>query len=155
MNRNYLILAFTILLTACSAPRYSVVPIEQSQQSDTVTIVKDDATRDIFLDSMQEWCLDTAHKCNVVLDGTPPEESELTLIYVSRWSWDFKTFIADAKIRAYKNSKKVGEVEFVAPNNTNPKKWGNDSKRIKVMLDLLFGLESEDGARQRIASGQM
>jgi hypothetical protein len=155
MKRHYLILAFTLLLTACSAPRYSVAPIEQSEQSDTVTIIRDDATRDIFLDSMQEWCLDTAHKCKVVSDGTPPEDGELTLTYVSRWSWDFKTFIADAKVKAYKNRKSVGEVEFIAPNNTNPKKWGNDSKRIMTMLDLLFDLESVERAQQRIASGEM
>ncbi|GMQ48509.1 Sbal_3080 family lipoprotein [Vibrio sp. 10N] len=155
MRRNYVVFVFTLLLTACSAPRYSVAPIEPSEQSDRVTIIRDDATRDIFLDSMQEWCLDTAHKCKVVSDGTPPEDNELTLTYVSRWSWDFKTFIADAKVNAYKDRKKVGEVEFVAPNNTNPKKWGNDSKRIMMMLDLLFGLESVTDAQQKIASGQM
>jgi hypothetical protein len=99
--------------------------------------------------------MDTAHKCKVVSDGTPPDENELTLSYMSRWSWDFKTFIADAKVKAYRDNTKVGEVEFLAPNNTNPSKWGNDSKRITTMLDLLFGLESVAGAQEKIASGEM
>ena len=51
---------------------------------DNITIVKNDATRVIFLDSMKDWCLDTAHKCSVVGDGTLPQQSELTLTYVSR-----------------------------------------------------------------------
>lgn len=99
--------------------------------------------------------MDTAHKCKVVSDGTPPEENDLTLTYESRWSWDFKTFIADAKVKAYKDSKKIGEVEFIAPNNANPNKWGNDSKRIMTMLDLLFGLESVTSAQKKISSGDI
>ncbi len=155
MLKKIVILSLPIILSACASPKYTAEPISNQNQLQTVTIVKDDATREIFLDSMQEWCLDTAHKCTVVSDGTSPVGSELTLTYVSRWSWDFKTFIADAKIKAYRNSTKVGEVEFEAPNNTNPNKWGNDSKRIMAMMDLLFGLQSEGEAQEKIKSGEI
>ncbi|WP_165311033.1 Sbal_3080 family lipoprotein [Vibrio ziniensis] len=155
MYKKLGILSLSVLLAACAAPKYTAEAISEGDQSQEITIVEDNATREIFLDSMQEWCLDTAHKCSVVRDGTPPKESELTLIYVSRWSWDFKTFIADAKVKAYKNSKKVGEVEFKALNNQNSTKWGNDNKRIMAMMDLLFGRLTVSEAQSKMKSGEM
>ncbi|MEZ8968846.1 hypothetical protein BCT04_14030 [Vibrio breoganii] len=155
MYKNLFILSLPILLAACAAPKYTAEPISQENQSKEITIVKDDATREIFLDSMQEWCLDSAYRCTVVSDGTPPKSSELTLTYISRWSWDFRTFIADAKVKAYKNSEKVGEVEFKAPNSANSDKWGDDNKRIIAMMDLLFGKQTVSEAQSEIKSGDM
>ncbi|EEX92108.1 hypothetical protein VIOR3934_10085 [Vibrio orientalis CIP 102891 = ATCC 33934] len=155
MYKKLFILSLPVLLAACAAPKYTAEAISQENQSKEITIVKDDATREIFLDSMQEWCLDTAHKCTVVSDGTSPKSSELTLTYVSRWSWDFRTFIADAKVKAYRNSEKVGEVEFKAPNSANSDKWGDDSKRIIAMMDLLFGKQTVSEAQSKIKSGEM
>ena len=155
MYKKLIILSLPVLLAACASPKYTVEAIPEEHQSEEVTIVKDDATREVFLDSMQEWCLETAHKCTVVSDGTSPKGSELTLTYVSRWSWDFRTFIADAQVKAYKNSEKVGEVEFKAPNSANTNKWGNDNKRIIAMMDLLFGKQTVIEAQSKIKSGEM
>ncbi len=155
MYKKIFILSLPVLLAACAAPKYTAEPISKENQSKEITIVKDDATREIFLDSLQEWCLDTAHKCTVVSDGTPPKNEELTLTYVSRWSWDFRTFIADARVRAYKDSEKVGEVEFKAPNSANADKWGDDKKRIIAMMDLLFGNQTVTEAQSKITSGEM
>ncbi|MFH4411287.1 Sbal_3080 family lipoprotein [Vibrio diabolicus] len=155
MYKKLIILSSPVLLAACAAPQYTAEAISEQFQSTEITIIKDDATRDIFLDSIQEWCLDTAHKCTVVSTGTPPKSSELTLIYVSRWSWDFRTFIADARVNAYKNNDKVGQVEFKAPNSANTNKWGNDNKRIITMMDLLFGKQTVSEAQFKIKSGEM
>jgi len=155
MHKKLIILSLPILLAACAAPKYTVETISKENRSKEITIVKDNATRDVFLDSMQDWCLDTAHKCTVVSDGTPPVSSELTLTYVSRWSWDFRTFIADAQIKAYKNNEKVGQVEFKAPNSANPDKWGKDNKRIISMMDLLFGKQTVSEAQSKIKLGEM
>ncbi len=155
MYKKLVILSLPILLTACAAPKYTANSISKENQGTEITIVRDNATREIFLESMQEWCLDTAHKCTVVSDETPPKSSELTLTYVSRWSWDFRTFIADAKIKAYKNNEKVGEVEFKAPNSANSNKWGDDNKRIIAMMDLLFGRQTVSEAQSKIKSGEM
>lgn len=155
MYKKIFVLSLPVLLAACAAPKFTAVAIPEQNQSKEITIVKDDATRAIFLESMQEWCLDAAHKCTVVNDGTPPNSTELTLTYVSRWSWDFKTFIADAQVNAYKDDQKVGEVAFKAPNSTNTDKWGDDKKRIMMMLDLLFGKKTVTEAQSKIKSGDI
>lgn len=155
MYNKIIILLCPLFLTACASPKYTATPIEAEHKSTAITIVKDDDTRAIFLDSMQEWCLDTAHKCTVVTDGTQPIPQELTLTYVSRWSWDFRTFIADAKVNAYKNNKKVGEVEFKAPNTATTTKFGDDSKRIESMMKILFGDQTVSEAQEKISTGEI
>ncbi|QUM76676.1 hypothetical protein HWV00_10780 [Moritella sp. 24] len=155
MNKKLLILALPLLLTACAAPKYTATPISSELQSTNITIVKDEATRAVFLDTMQTWCLDNAHKCTVVSDGTQPDPADLTLTYVSRWSWDLRTFIADAEVKAYKNSQKVGEVEFDAPNSGNFDKFGDDDKRIESMMEILFGQQTVEEAQAKISSGEI
>jgi len=155
MNKTLLILSLPILLTACAAPKYSATPISPVHQSKNITIVKDDATRAVFLDTMKEWCVETDHTCTVVSDGTPPNPEEVTLTYVSRWSWDLVTFIADADVKALKNNYIIGEVEFKAPNSGNLDKFGDDDKRIKSMMEILFGQQTVEEAQAKISSGEI
>ncbi|MDD9177049.1 Sbal_3080 family lipoprotein [Aliivibrio sp. S2TY2] len=155
MNNKLLILLFPVLLAGCSSPKFSAEPISSENQSNEITIVKDNETRDVFLQTMKEWCLDTGHQCEVAADDTTPKAEDLTLIYSSRWSWDFRTFIADAKIKAYKNNRKVGEVEFKAPNGLNTNKFGDDSKRIESMMSILFNQETIDAAQDKISDGSI
>ncbi|WP_407334161.1 Sbal_3080 family lipoprotein [Enterovibrio sp. 27052020O] len=143
------------LLAGCAGPKYTVEAISADNQTENVTIVKHNATRSVFLDNMLTWCMDEGKQCNVVNEGTPHDVAALTLTYISRWSWDFRTFVADAKIKAYKNSEKVGEVTFKAPNNGNLSKYGDDDKRIQMMMSLLFGEASLSEAQQKIESDQM
>ncbi|WP_089138943.1 Sbal_3080 family lipoprotein [Vibrio rumoiensis] len=155
MFKKAVVLSASLFLAACSAPKYTVNPIQENEQRKEITIVKDDATRAIFLDTMQEWCLDNAKRCTLVPDGSHPNPSELTLIYVSRWSWDLSTYISDSRINAYKDERKVGEVEFKAPDTINTDKWGDDRKRILMMLDLLFGKQTATEAHSKIESGEI
>ena len=71
MYKKLIILSLPILLAACAAPKYTVEAISEENQSKEITIVQDDATRDVFLDSVQEWCLDTAHKCTLFANQLP------------------------------------------------------------------------------------
>ena len=99
--------------------------------------------------------LDASFECKVVPDRSKHNPKELTLNYVSRWSWDFTTFIADAELKAYKNKQLVGEVTFKAPNSLNTDKFGDDKKRIKTMVELLFGSISEADANKKLADGDL
>jgi len=155
MSKIIVSLLTVILLSACAAPKFSVQPIKQDSHLDTITIVEDNDTRNIFLDIMQSWCLDSGYQCKTLADGTVHNPDELTLNYVSRWSWDLRPYIADAKIKAYKNRKKVGEVTFKAPNSLNTSKFGEDEKRIETMMELIFGQISEEQANKKLAAGEL
>ncbi|CZF81251.1 hypothetical protein GCE9029_02496 [Grimontia celer] len=142
------------LLAGCSGPKYTATPISEANQSTEVTIVEHPATRSVFLDNMLTWCMDEGKKCKVANPNTTPDPEALTLTYISRWSWDIRTFVADAKIKAYKNDAQVGEVEFKAPNHATLSKYGDDNKRIQAMMDILFGRISVSEAQQKLSAGE-
>ena len=105
--------------------------------------------------SMLEWCLNNQMKCKVAADGSEHNPEEVTLDYVSRWSWDLKTFVADAKISAYQNQQRIGNVEFKAPNSANFSKFGDDMERIKAMMDVLFDKKTPEQVTQLIADDKI
>ena len=142
-----------MLLAGCAGPKYSAKPISEDNRLQKITVVKDDATREIFLDTIESWCFDTNHDCNFVADRSKHVPEELTLNYESKWSWDFRTYIADAKVKAYKDEKLVGEVSFNAPNTLDTNKFGDDEKRIETIMQLLFGLMNESEANEKLKSG--
>ncbi|WP_325894946.1 Sbal_3080 family lipoprotein [Grimontia sp. NTOU-MAR1] len=142
------------ILVGCSGPKYTATPISESNQSAEVTIVEHPPTRSVFLDNMLRWCMDEGKKCKVMKPNTTPDPSELTLTYISRWSWDIRTFVADAKIKAYRNDTQVGEVEFKAPNHLKLSKYGDDNKRIRAMMDILFGRITVSEAQQKLSAGE-
>lgn len=149
------LLVLPSLLIGCAHPKYTSNPIPESIDTNELTIIEDEATRAIFLDTIQDWCMSSGRSCKVTEDQSQPKEDELTLKYVSRWSWDFKTFMADAKISAYKNKQIVGNVSFDAPNASNFTKYGDASERIKAMLNVLFGELSDSEANQLIKDGEL
>ncbi|MEZ9526447.1 Sbal_3080 family lipoprotein [Enterovibrio norvegicus] len=155
MKKSLAIIFAGFVLAGCSGPKFTVMPIATDMQQDEVTIVEHQRTRAVFLDNMLHWCRDSGKQCKVVRDAPLQEDTSLTLNYISRWSWDLRTYIADAKITAFKKSEKVGEVTFLAPYSANLDKFGNDNKRIQAMMALLFGELTEKEAQRKIADGEI
>lgn len=153
--KNWLVAAVVVLLAGCSAPKYSGNALPEVNTIEQVTIVEDEKTRTVFLDSMLDWCLNNQVKCKVVADGSEHNPEDITLDYVSRWSWDFRTFVADAKISAYQDQQRVGNVEFKAPNSGNLSKFGDDIERIKAMMDILFDKKTAAQATQLITDDKL
>ncbi|MEZ8020476.1 Sbal_3080 family lipoprotein [Vibrio splendidus] len=153
--KNGLAFVVVFLLAGCSAPKYSGNAIPEANNIENITIVEDVKTRSVFLDSMLDWCLNNQVKCKVVADGSEHNPEDVTLDYVSRWSWDFRTFVADAKISAYQNQQRIGNVEFKAPNSGNLSKFGDDMERIKAMMDILFDKKTAAQATQMIADDKL
>ncbi|MEZ8287038.1 Sbal_3080 family lipoprotein [Vibrio splendidus] len=153
--KNGLAFVVVFLLAGCSAPKYSGNAIPEANNIENITIVEDVKTRSVFLDSMLDWCLNNQVKCKVVADGSEHNPEDVTLDYVSRWSWDFRTFVADAKISAYQNQQSIGNVEFKAPNSGNLSKFGDDMERIKAMMDILFDKKTAAQATQMIADDKL
>ena len=127
------------VLSGCTAPRYTVKPINENDKSVEVVIIDDKETRDGFQDTIETWLHDHNYNYTVSPDGSKHDLSKLTLEYVGRWSWDLALFLGKAEITAYHNGQRVGEVKYTAPNNFNGNKWGNGAERISYMMDVLFG----------------
>jgi len=155
VRKVYSFIFIVMFLTGCAAPKFHVESIDGYDKLMPITIVRDDATRGIFLSTMETWCLDKGVDCSIVPDGTKHIDDDLTLDYVSRWSWDVTTYISDSTIKAYKNKKRVGTVTFNAPDSLDFDKFGDDDKRIDMMMKLLFGEITEAEANKKLSSGEL
>ncbi|MGL6314296.1 Sbal_3080 family lipoprotein [Vibrio sp. WXL103] len=155
MYKKVIAASVALLLTGCAAPKYQGSAIDHENPNNQVTIIKDEATRDIFLTTMLDWCDANQYTCKVSHEGTEQDEDELTLDYIAKWSWDIATFIGEARISAFHEGERVGNVTFSAPNNANLNKFGDDEARISAMMDVLFGLSSSEQATQLIEDGDL
>ncbi|MDH4100385.1 MAG: Sbal_3080 family lipoprotein [Nitrospirota bacterium] len=140
--KKFLLLALTLgTLVGCAAPRYSGSSIEPGimASSPNVAVVKDRETREGFLAAVESWLRHNNYQYTVIPEGSKFEPDDLTLEYVGYWRWDLALFLHQADIKAHFKGQQVGTVNFEAPNNMSPRKFGNAEERIGYMLDVLFG----------------
>ena len=143
-----------VLMSACAAPRYegSAIQFEKIGSVPEIVIIEDEATRSGFLDAIKEWLRKNNYKYIVKAGNSNNELEKITIEYVGHWKWDLAIYLSKAKIEAFHNGQRVGEVNYNAPNSLNTNKFGNGAERIKYMLEVLFGKMSAHEATLSIKS---
>ena len=144
---------FIVFLAGCAGPKFSGSAIEPLNNAGIV-IVKDNDTRNGFLETIERWLDNHNFEYVVVSDNSKHQLDKLTLEYVGRWSWDLALYLREARISAYHEGQRVGEVEFKAANSLNFNKFGNAEKRISYMMDALFGERSVNEINEKLLPSQ-
>lgn len=139
MNKILVLALLAGTLVGCGSPRYTGTSVPETNVKPEVVIVKDNATREGFLTTMEQWLQKNEFSYVVVPEQSKHDLEKLTLEYEGRWSWDLALFLSHADIQAYQGGQRVGKVEFKVPYTANPNKFGDASERIGLMMDTLFG----------------
>ncbi|MBY4676125.1 Sbal_3080 family lipoprotein [Marinobacterium arenosum] len=153
MNWKVLIVCVLAMLTsACAAPRYSGSAISQDihENGTEIVLIKDNETRDGFRQTVENWFKKNNYKYVVKAEGSKHEFDKLTIEYVGKWNWDLALYLSDAKMEAFHQGQRVGEVSYKAPNSLNTNKFSNAEERIEYMLEVLFGKLSDIEATKAI-----
>ncbi|MGR5543781.1 Sbal_3080 family lipoprotein [Vibrio sp. PNB22_2_2] len=138
--KNFLLLSlFSFILVGCGSPRYTGNSVPGTNSKPEVVIIKDNETRIGFLDTMELWLQENNYTYVVVPDRSKHDLDKITLEYQGHWGWDLALYLKSAEINAYQAGQRVGEVHFEVPYTANPNKFGDASKRISFMMDILFG----------------
>lgn len=156
-NIRFLLVAIIVsLVSACAAPRYTGTQISNDviDKKPEVVIVKDEATKQGFLDTIEKWLAKNNYSYKVEKEGSRHELEKLTIEYVGHWKWDLALYLSEAKIEAFHQGQRVGEVDYRAPNSLNTNKFSNAEERIEYMLEVLFGRLSSANATQAIKSSK-
>ena len=56
MKKFLISIVAVTLMAGCASPKFAAKSISTIDQLKEVTVVKDDATREIFLDTIESWC---------------------------------------------------------------------------------------------------
>lgn len=131
----------SLFLTGCSGPRFTGGSISADILASRPAIlsIDDKETREGFKLAIEDWLTEENYTNTTAADGTQHDPKKITLEHVGYWKWDLALFLSQAEIDAFHQGQRVGSVTFKAPNNMNLNKWGSAEKRIKLMLDILFG----------------
>ena len=128
-------------LSACAGPRYTGTSfsLNQSGNKPEIEIIVDTSTKVGFLNTIEKWLSDNGYKSTRKPDHSRHDPNKLTLEYEGYWRWNYALFLSEAKIEAFNEWHRVGEVIYEAPNNFNANKYSNAVERINYMMDILFG----------------
>ena len=72
---------------------------------------------------------------------SPLSACKITSAYIGKWSWDFKLYVATAKISIFQNGELVGEATNSAPRagwSMTTKSYKSTEVKISGMSDILF-----------------
>ncbi|NYZ69124.1 hypothetical protein H0A36_24190 [Endozoicomonas sp. SM1973] len=140
MKRVLLIAASSLLLSSC-ALTYKHTEAKGIKWASEVCILKDEETRQGFLDVMVNWLEEKNYKPRVVHSRRQAYKCDWYLSYYGKWSWDLAIYLSDAKIYAHNNSRRVGVSEYYVTAgawNANLAKHGSSEPRIRKMMNNLF-----------------
>lgn len=145
MKRIVCLVFLGALLTGCAGPRYFGTPINGVSTTDVV-IIRNEATRPGFQQTMEDWLKKNSYPYVVVPDKSAFDPDKVNLEYVGHWAWDLALYLNNATISAYSKGQRVGIVDFRSPNSLNLNKFGNGAERVTYMMDILFGKITVDEA---------
>ena len=76
MLKRLFVIGAVLVMAGCTSPKFEGEAIAETNQTKSMTIIEDDATRDVFLASMLAWCNDNGYTCKVALDGSQPKQAQ-------------------------------------------------------------------------------
>ena len=144
----FLVVAF---LSACAGAKYKgeAINVDPENPDFSVVVVRNDATKEGFLNSIKKWLRKNNYKYTVKPEGESHDTSKLTIEYVGLWSWDLILYLSKAKLDAYYENQKIGEVSYEA-SYMSFNKFSEASDRIDYMLEILFGKITAEEATKAI-----
>lgn len=77
----------------------------------------------------------------MIPSGSSVDSCKLVSDYIGTWSWDFKTYMATAKINVYESGKLIANASYSAPRGgwaMTTKIYESTETKIRGMLEILF-----------------
>lgn len=148
MKKTVLMICAALFLCACGGGKYYVRGEKAApafEKTRTVVIVKNEATRESFLDAAVAWLQRHSYQAKII-SAAEAQPSVPYLTYTARWSWDGGIFLADATVKAIVNGVPAAYSSLKVPNNLNFSKYGNADDRIGNLFSLLFFHQPESGS---------
>lgn len=151
MKKILIVAVSFVMISGCASPRFtSEKVVSTAHAGKDFVIVKDEKTREGFLSAVADWLKDNGHSYTIVGDGVSHDLEKVTIEYVGFWKWDLALFLSEAKIEAFHEGQRIGEVDYRAPNTLSAVKFGEARDRIFYMMDVLFGKITPQEAAKEI-----
>jgi hypothetical protein len=139
---KYLLLMFSVLSTVGCTVTYMADPADElDSYSREICIIDNNQIKDELLTAYQKVLLEKGFSVKLIQSESLVDACSLTSNYTGKWSWDFKTYMAEAEINVYEEGTLIASAKYSSP----PGGWSMTTKiyesteaKVRGMLDQLF-----------------
>lgn len=140
--KNLILILVAFWMSGCCLIKHEANPLKEPTSVNNIVIIKDETTREGYLDAVKDWLTRNDYKFKVVEAGkVKRSEEEWIMNYVGVWRWDMSIFLSKSEIKMFNKGKEVGNATYSVVGDQwslNLSKWRSAEKTIHRMLDELF-----------------
>ena len=115
-----------------------------------IVILKDEPTRESVLHVLTLWFSENNYKYSVVNTASKAKDEDSIFRYRAWWSWDMALYMRRAEMSLVSNGRVLGSLKFDALQYGGFGKFGNGERRLRILLDALFGKITEEQANKML-----
>jgi len=147
--KNILLIIIVLFASGCATDK-GLVRLEQLNAKDLevqqvenvskkIVILRDGPTRASVLPVLTDWFHENGFEVTVIELLNDAELNNYIFTYRAWWSWDMALYMRKADMNVMLNGKTVGTLSFDALQYGGFGKFGSGEKRLRILLDALFG----------------
>ena len=136
----FLVVSFS-LLQGCSVTYYAYPANELKSYSGRMCIIENPAVRAEFVEAYKPLLEERGFSVEIIPEDSALDTCKLTSTYFGKWSWDFKYYMASAKISIYQKGVRIGMATYDTPKegwSLTFKIYESTETKIRGMLDKLL-----------------
>ena len=139
--KKFLIILLTVAMTGCVAvSNKGVTQLQQfKEDSKTVAILEDEPTRNGVLGVITKWFSDNGFNSSVIQSASEVKPDDYVFSYRAHFGWDLAIYMRTAALKVKSKGKTLGALNFDALQYGGFGKFGDTEKRLRILLDVLFG----------------
>ena len=137
--KTFLTIVCVLGIGACSSNQGLVEYKKFDRETKAILILKDEATREGVLPIIVAWFKENNFNATVInaLNEINPDDYIFT--YRAWWGWDLKTYMRKVEMAVKSKGETLGRLQFDALQYGGFGKFGDTEKRLRILLDVLFG----------------
>jgi hypothetical protein len=148
--KKALVLLCILGISACASDKGLLELKQMDSVPEKVVILKDQPTRELVLPILVEWFAENNHDATVVESINEIKPNDYVLSYRAWWGWDLSTYMRKANMKVKLDNETLAKLRFSALEYGGFGKFGDTEKRLKILLDVLFGKITREEADKRL-----
>lgn len=139
--RKLIIICLMLSASGCSVTYTADPANELTTYTREICVIEKPDVRDEFLQAYKKILSEKGFEVKVIPPASTVSACELTSDYIGKWSWDFKPYMATAKINLYEKGTLIASASYSSPRggfSMTTKIYESTETKVRGMAEKLF-----------------
>ena len=135
------VVLLALALSACTVTQTATPVSLTTDRLSEICVIEQPDVFDAFLPAMRESLAARGLAVRLLPKDSPLNACALTATYVAYRSWDFKTYMSEARIQIYQSGNRSGEAIYDAPKggwSMTTRIYESTESKVETMVAQLF-----------------